>query len=117
MRNLESQLSQVQKRCDGLQNQLNDLQVEQKVKHKSKKDSKNGDKTSVSSKIDDRDSQTETAAPKKACKCGGNPGLQKFEEKDSQTETNVPKKVCRCGGGVISQKEEDILNELFFQRF
>lgn len=93
LQQLEHQMEALQKKVDNMQNLLGELQTEQTMlKHKAvTKDSgsstKNGHRTSL-----------------------------KSQERESQTDTNDGKKTCRCGGD-ITQKEEDILSELFFQRF
>lgn len=85
MQQLEQQMRGLQKRCDCMQNKLNDLQVENKT------------------------------FKQKAGQTTGRASL-KGSEKEAQTDKNAAKKVCRCGG-LMSQKEEEILSELFFQRF
>lgn len=82
-----------------MQNRLNEFQVEQKtLKQKAKQSMDRGvDRASLRS------------APDRV-------SLRSGHEKEAQTDKNVTKKVCRCGG-LMSQKEEEILSELFFQRF
>lgn len=105
---LEAQMGTLQRRCDSMQNQINEVQTEQKLlKHRVKQ------KDSKESRAD-RDSR-EDRNSREALKNGERNSL-KSDEKESQTDTNAPKKVCKCGNG-ISQREEEILSELFFQRF
>lgn len=87
MQQLDQQMRTLHKRCDCMQNRLNEMQVEQKtMKHKVKSD-------------------------------GTDRASLRGYEKEAQTDkkTNQQKKVCRCGG-TMTQKEEEILSELFFQR-
>lgn len=87
MQQLEQQMRVLHKRCDCMQNKLNEMQVEQK-----------------------------TIKPKSRSKESNDRNSLKSQEKESQTDNKANKKLCKCGG-MMSQKEEEILSELFFQRF
>lgn len=87
MQQIQQQMRSLHSRCDCMQNKLNEMQVEQKMARHKTRSKESTDANSI-----------------------------KSQEKPAQTETKSNKGACRCGGS-MTQKEEEILSELFFQRF
>lgn len=87
MQRLEQHLKKLENRCDFMQDKLNEIQAEQKMLKFKTKVKETIDMTTL-----------------------------KGQEKEAQTDRKLAKKVCKCGG-LMTQKEEQILSELFFQRF